>query len=543
MRRVLSVFGSVVLLVGLGSAADSLVKTKHALDLELSGSLDIGAVYRNQKFHGAYYGPTHVDAQKQVSRANGSLAEGRKIAPSIVQDSGSLFLIDPQLSLGLKATMKQNVVAVVELATPFYVIGDEGGTSSFGSMGLLGDSIYEGTQLEDRRYLEIEQVYVEFRDILARDSGLDLRLGITDYALDFRENGHPFLIDVQNSENPFLSPTGSQQYLIMDTQTGNPVWDVKDADSRRIAATPNGRNSQDAAGVLARYATENELVTLDTYIFDIFESYESNRDDWVIGSTATFYFDEDRQTGKIAPTALLLLNDSRATMATLGGGIQYFPMPEKVLELYTEGYGQFGHYARGVNIDAGPGGLPPARRLSTITQQGAYAFYAGMRVQAPKIEGEPEEREDVDFFGGWQPYLDLSYWEISGDTKAQDTKNEAFVSLENNNQTLIVESSYWGLDIDTNYRAFRVEAGFYPLESLHVATAFASFHLHKNNGTADNHVGSKRNKIGDELDLILSYEYSTHVTMQLGTGFLWDARALGETGGLNLTMARLMVDF
>jgi len=529
------------------SGAGNPVTTRHAFDLELSGTLDIGAVYRNQTFHNVYYGPHHRSSQQRVSRADGLLAEGRRIAPSIASDTGSMAIIDPQLSLSLKATMQENVVAVVELATPFYVVGDEGGSSPFRTNSIFSSDLYSNARLEHRRYLEIEQAYVELRNLIVRDSGLNLRLGITDYALDFRGNGNPFLIDIQNAENPFLSPTGAQPYLIVD-QNGNPKWDATADTDRRLAASPNGRNSQDAAGALLRYATEGGLITLDAYFFNIFESYEKNRDDLVIGATPTIYFDENYETGKISPTILLMLNDSTATLGTVGTGIQFFPVPEKILELYTEGYFQFGYYAKNRTVQAGGGA--PAQHFNKIVQRGAYAFYAGMRLQAPEVKpaeaAGPESTTAMDYLAGLgvlRPYIDISYWEISGDDEAEDSHNEAFVSLENNNLSLIVESSYWGLDIDQNYRAVRVQVGCYPLENLELSAMFATFHLQNQNGTVDNRPGSRRYKIGDEFDVVLTYEYSTHVKFRLGTGFLVDARALGTLQTLNLTVAQVIVDF
>ena len=536
-----------VLLTGVGevAAAGNPVTTKHALDLQLSGQIDIGAVYRSHMFNGLFYGPHHAGAVQEVSRGDGAIAEGRKISPSIFSNSGTMFVIDPQLSLSLKATMQENVVALVELATPYYVIGDEGGASTFREKPLDPTGLYGSERYRSQRYIEVEQVWVEFRNLIVRDSGLNLRLGITDYAHDFRGNGHPFLIDVQNAENPFLSPTGSAQYYIVNTATGNPVWDANagataTAGYQRIDPGPFGRNVQDAAGALITYRTEGSLLGVDAYVFDIFETYEKNRDDWVIGTTASIYFDDRYETGKISPTALLLINDGSAVLATLGLGAQFFPLTEQVLELYGEGYFQFGHYAKDVVVETP--GVPAAQSFGSISQRHAYAFYVGGRLQAPKAS-EPEDAATKDFFGSMRPYLDLSYVHVSGDDRADNSKNESFVSLENNNQTLIVESSYWGLDIDTNYLGVRITAGFYPLDRLHVAGTYANFHYQNGGEGVDNRVGQAHSKIGDEVDLVLTYEYSTHVKFRCGTGFLWDARALGTTRGINLTMAQVIVDF
>ncbi len=524
--------------VGVVSGAQAHVKTKHAIDLQLMGQIDMGVIQRNNAFNNAYWGPCIDGGTQEVSRANGVTADGRRIAPAINSATGSLFVIDPQLSVGLEATLPSNVIAMIELSTPFYVIGDEGGSTSVRKSDLTIRNY------EYQRYLVVEQAYVELRDLFVQDSGMDLRLGITDYSFDFRGNGNPFLIDIQNAENPFLSPTGAQQYLIVD-QDGDQKWDAESANDARIDPGPFGRNSQEAVGVLVRYTTPRGLVSVDGYLFDIYESYNMNRDDFITGVTATINFDEEKRYGKVAPTFLVMSNDSTAAIYTFGAGAQYYPIPD-ILEVYAEGYYQWGNYAK--NVDVGGAGSWGARHFDEILQNKAYAFYAGLRLGSPRSSYEDvstmsTDDDSLDLLGGWQPYVDCSYWEISGDDEADDSYNSNFVSLENNNLTLIAESSYWGLDIDTNYRAVRLQAGCYPLSSLHAQATYAYLEYQDNNGSVDNHTGRAKNKIGDEVDLTLTYEYSTHVKFRLGTGFLFDPRALGTSKTLNLNLFQAIVDF
>ena len=531
-------------------AAEGPVKTKHAIDIQMQGRIDIGTIYRSQGFSYLHYGPClNPPSDQQVEVGDGALSTGRRISPAFVDQRGSLFVIDPQISLGFQATLPKNVIGFVELSTPFYIIGDEGGSSP-----VRGAVFAEPHTSSYERGVVVEQAYVELRDFILEDSGLDVRIGITDYALDFRGNGHPFLIDIQNAENPFLSPTGAQQYRIEALWTDGkwyPTWDMTLSTDRRVDPGPFGRNTQEAAGVLARYATEDKgILALDMYIFDIFESYERNRDDFVGGATVSIYFDEDRRLGKFSPTFLAMANDSTACVYTFGAGAQGFPfdsvMGEKVFELYGEAYMQAGTYAKNVNVLMGGG--YPTRRFNRIYQTNAYAFYGGMRLAAPRVNQQDvvEDSADAaayDYFGGLQPYVDVSYWEVSGDDSADRKRNSNFVSLENNNLSLIVESSYWGLDIDTNYRCARVQAGFYPYKGWHLGAMYGYFEYQDNNGTVDNREGRTRSKIGDEVDVTLTWEYSTHVKLQAGTGFLFDPRALGTTQSVNLSLFRMIVDF
>ncbi len=552
MRKLVVGALGIALLVGAAplAAAEGPVKTKHAIDIQMQGRIDIGTVYRSQGFNYLYWGPClPAPATQQVGPGDVELAQGRRISPVLVDDRGSVFLIDPQISLGFQATLPKNVIGYVELATPFYIIGDEGGHSE------INGSNFSYPYSSSRRSPYVEQAYIELRDFILEDSGLDVRVGITDYALDFRGNGNAFLIDVQNAENPFLSATGAQQYLIHFAGTNTPTWDMGAGDTR-IDPGPFGRDMQDAAGVLARYATEDKgIFAADVYVFDIMQGYEGHRDDFVAGSSVSIYFDEDRRLGKVTPTFLVMVNDGNSALYTMGGGAQAYPLDsylgEKVLELYGEAYVQTGTYAKNVDVLAGPASSPyPQRRFESIDQKDAYALYVGARLGAPRVNQQEVVEGDADaaaydYFGSLEPYADVSYCEVSGDSKADSDKNSNFVSLENNNSSLIVESAYWGLDIDTNYRAVRAELGFYPYKAWKLAGMYGYFEYQNNNhvGTVDNHAGRTYSKIGDEIDLTLTWEYSTHVKLRAGTGFLFDARALGTTQGVNLSVFQMVLDF
>jgi len=109
MRKFLFV-GAVGVFFAVGNGvvgAETPVKTEHAIDLRIGGSIDLGAVYRNQAFQNVYYGPYHRFSPQSVSRPDGAIAQGRRIVPFLTEDNGSLFVIDPQLSLHLKATMRR----------------------------------------------------------------------------------------------------------------------------------------------------------------------------------------------------------------------------------------------------------------------------------------------------------------------------------------------------------------------------------------------------------------------------------------------------
>ena len=54
-------------------AAEGPVKTKHAIDLQMQGQIDIGAIYRSQGFSYVHYGPclsTAPEFQHKIGRAS-----------------------------------------------------------------------------------------------------------------------------------------------------------------------------------------------------------------------------------------------------------------------------------------------------------------------------------------------------------------------------------------------------------------------------------------------------------------------------------------
>ena len=100
--------------------------------------------------------------------------------------------------------------------------------------------------------------------------------------------------------------------------------------------------------------------------------------------------------------------------------------------------------------------------------------------------------------------------EVSGDDDATDDENQNFVSLEDNNRTLIVENGYYGYDIDTNYRGFRVALGA-NIAEFKVEALYAYFELQDNSGHRMSGGTGSSAKIGDEIDFSIWYEYSANL--------------------------------
>ena len=91
---------------------------------------------------------------------------------------------------------------------------------------------------------------------------------------------------------------------------------------------------------------------------------------------------------------------------------------------------------------------------------------------APPVRAPGMRTRHVGGLDAMRPWLDVSYWELSGEDDATDSDNSNFVSLESNSDTIVVEDAYYGLDIDTNYRAAKIKGGLNLAEDWSLADSF-----------------------------------------------------------------------
>lgn len=308
----------------------------------------------------------------------------------------------------------------------------------------------------------------------------DLDFGIVDYALDFSGNGNPFLIDLGNSESAFSNGVGD---------TGTP----QSSSAGRV-------QSLQPAGAVGHYDLGEN--TLDMFVFDI-SPVDSET---LFGVIYGLPLDTGDYQGNMGVTLINANNDSGGSLVTLGGGGHL--EGSDGMKFYGEIYWQFGDYG---NDPAG----------NSINQDGAYGLVAGLHYDIPDAdEGEA-------------PWVDFSIWDMSGDDDASDGENSNFVSYEFNNDTIVLEDAYYGLDIDTNYRAIKVKGGMNLSPEWSVQGLYAYATLNKNsNGAASN--GNNSDKIGDEFDFRAVYRATDYLTFYFNAGTLQNAKALGVGSGVEV---------
>ncbi len=501
--------------------AQTSITTKRA-SVTFSGNLNIGVVYRNEDFFGATKGEggfTPGNPPNGTTNIFESFDNTTQIGSTPASDHDELYL-DPNLSLRFDIDVEDMVKGVVELRTPFHN-QDAGGKNSQATF----TSGSTTSRFSDRT-LEVKQVYAEIGNFFWE--GFSMRAGIQDFKKDLRGNGNSFVIDVSGSENPF---DGAETF---NSNPGGGRW----------AASSGFADSLEAAGglITQTFGTSSDsptpLLRFDAWAFSIDQRYRSSglngpKDKYFLGVSGDLHFGKDGQYGKLMLMVFDLMNGTNSHLLTAGGGIHLFPLGSSndrvvVWEVFAEAYGQGGEYAS--NHTAGG---------DDVDLKEGFAAHGGTKISIPI---------DIDENRQLRPYLEGSYVEVSGDSDYTDKTSQNFVSLENNNRTLIVENGYYGYDVDTNYRGVRVAAGFdYQISNnigaIHFEVLYAFFEWQDNGGGRISGGSTESEKLGDELDITIQWIYSSSLQMGIRSGWLLDSKGLGQKSDIHMTLFEVGLTF
>jgi len=304
--------------------------------------------------------------------------------------NGSDSFVMPWISLNIDTQLSEDVNAMLTLETPFHEFAENVGGSGSG------------------RQLDVEQAYVRWMGAFVPD--LTLVVGIQDYAVDFAGNGDPFFIDVSESESAFNNPGFDS--------AGAPLPDFGSPQSPSSGLA----SSQEAAGALGQVQLGD--AELDLFYFVLDETFRDDEDEAMFGAVLDYVFETQSWNGTFGVLMVDMQNNPSSSLWTYGGG-GHLETASRDFKFYGEAYGQFGKYENNLS------------GFGDISQSRSFGAYGGLRYH---IGGQGEMR----------PWLDVSYWELSGDDNGNDDENGNFVSLEGNNSTIVVEDNYYGLEIDTN---------------------------------------------------------------------------------------------
>ena len=217
--------------------------------------------------------------------------------------------------------------------------------------------------------------------------------------------------------------------------------------------------------------------------------------------------------GKIAETATGQIHDD----TSLNGAVVWYKLgDEKIINLLLT---QLNNAENGMKIQTVGLG---ANYNGAMPNLGAYAEYYNQTGDAAAGVKQSASAYRVgakyDVQHSLKPYVDLSYWFLSG---GGTTKNNNFISLENVKSTMILEDEVFGLDLDSNYTAIKLETGVTTKvdldkdgspEDVKVKLLFGQFTL------SDQPAGMTGvdDSLGTEVDLVVTLQYNPSVSFTLG---------------------------
>lgn len=432
-------------------------------------------------------------------------------APDVEEFTGSDtgYMLD--YHVGLTAELADKVTGRI-------VIGNEPviGTGSANIGDQFGDGFIDTMLLEG--YVTVEEFLSEH---------LTFSIGVMDLTYDLRGNGDAFFLDLRNAESSFLSPTTEA--------FGGEVYAYDYGFTGAMAGSGFGgltRTRNTTSGGWKMTYNDSDTVFVDVFAFTVAEGGNIGgaasfgySDEAIYGINLDYLFDK-KGDHKSLFSAIFTLNTADQTASkvyTIGAGIDYF---WEQLELYGEIYYQFGDYAYTTPIDSPMFGMAGG---DETVDQSAWAGYLGGR---------------YNFDTEYKPYIDLSFWYISGDDGDVDDSggidNEDFVSYEYVNSSMIMEDSTFGLDVDSNYWAVKFEGGFTTTtglrpDDLAFRLFYGFFQLNEEPDRVGLAMGGPgleiEDDLGHEVDFNITWTYNESLSMNFGAAWLWSADFFGDRTG------------
>ncbi len=447
---------------------DGLVHAQRSASMRLTGKIKLDVINRSQYLN---------------SRLSGN------------QERSTIY--DPEITLGMKFFAGKDVFAFLELENPAN-FADE-----FGS--------------DNPRFLVIEQVYVEIGSIAPDQFGeeaMKLRIGIQDIRFKLRDGGGAFFMDVSESESPFWP--GSTPG---DPMTGDGVWITDENDpfynnnGYFEFSGPGLASSREFGGFHFIYDLEKKKGVKADFLFGITKETGADKEDESLIMAALTY-SLPRETGKVQTYLSMFSNDPSSRVWTFGLGTLY---KAKQLEFFFEAAGQGGTFIE--NYDSTnpshPNDLSIYDGTGDDIKQLAFGGYVGFRYSY-------KSRLSLN------PFVEMSYWYLSGDRDQSDRRQQNFLSFEDVDDSIIVEENEAGLDVDTNYHAFKFKFGFEPSKQMSLEFLYAYFSRARDRSVGD--------RIAQEADVRLKWNYTESCSFELGIGHAFDMQYIRALDHKEMTL-------
>lgn len=404
-------------------------------------------------------------------------------------DRDSEAFLSPRFTIRAEARLPKSAQVVVEIENA-RLRSDLYGS---GTWGTDANRVVPGRADEFRALLE--QAYVRV-DNLFWDQ-LSVKIGLQDFALSLRGPGDSFFADLQESEFALASPVG-------ESAGSGSLYAMRAPDGTTPAADGLFRDRADAGGArLTWNVGRKSLLFVDAFYFTTLEGGVRHADERFYGLNADLLIPLTEERPSLVNVILAGIENDRtgSQVWTAGLGVDFTPMTPDTLDIYLEVYGQWGHYA-----DTPDHGV----------HHRAFAGRAGAKIPLPLP---------------LKPALEPSFWILSGDRGGPDTHtNRDFVSYENINEALVVESALYGLDLDSNYISPRLKATatatLIDPDDLHLELLYAWFRFYREPTRAAGRDPGRH--IGHEIDLRAKFDFSEHASFSVFAGALLDSEWLAS---------------
>lgn len=314
----------------------------------------------------------------------------------------------------------------------------------------------------------IRQGYIGVPDFLLR--GLNLRVGIQNLRLQNRPHDEPFFMDLNESESFFAG------FSAAGARVGNTVdRDIREATGLRVQWTPNDfMTVQGAALVYGEGGATSSDESV--YLLAVNSLLGEHWSAWLL---ATDVSGGDPDLGQVV---------------TVGAGVDGYFLEDRRVEVFAEVYGQAG------TLTTSP---------RSVRKQ-AYAFNAGGRYRT----------------GCGCAWFEGAFSERTGDRRAGDGTDQAFQSYENENRFLILQSSEFGLDVDTNVRLIRAAVGTGPMPLVDGRPLRLQLDLGRFSAMQQLPGSGSTRQWGIETDLTATWTYNESLVLKVQAAALWNSGLL-----------------
>ncbi|TET35664.1 MAG: hypothetical protein E3J72_10985 [Planctomycetota bacterium] len=421
----------------------------------------------------------------------------------------STTYVDPDLEIGIEVKATRQIYGHIKIRTPMYA-RDYIGTAP---RDLDGD----GEPDVSNRPLEVDEIYAELREFPHATSrfrmGMTLGLKNIAYSLEKdKEKGRSFFINVGQSENPFAGAYPNT------SSPGNRTLE--------LAGGETTRGTTEFGGVILRMNTlvkrkKRGGIEIDIGYGTLQETMEADDDRELMWVWLT---KDWLERGRAHAFIVGLTNNPTSRIWTFGGGATY---KMSNLVIFGEAAFQIGTFLEH-NVNqyglVGPGNREEIKQL-------AAGGYLGLRYTYKTKPPKGVSPSQV----GWKPFFEVKYWGLTGDSDQNNRRQQNFISLEDWDEFIVAESDEYGFDIDTNVEAYKFAAGFQPYKNMEFIFQYGHF-LRADDKTAGD-------KIGDEIDLKLSWEPDESLRFEVGVGTLYNSVFLQNMKAMTAAYMSVSVKF